>query len=162
MSESKQTKPEEVIGLEAAYGPPSQSGFGSAVFYEQLKAGSDLQQAALDKYRYFVGELWERFGEQAWLSAWKQIYARPAGTRHDIVAELRSISDPEEALSVPMILENIENPERARSALAAAYDDRSLNELRVYNLGDGGAMSGILIAGSRTNGQATFLVFLLD
>jgi hypothetical protein len=162
MSESNKTKPKEVKGLEAAYGPPSQSGFGSAVFYEQLKSGSDLQQAGLDKYRYFVGELWERFGEEAWLSAWRQVYTRPAATRHDIVAELRSIRDPEADLSVPMILENIESPEKARSALSAAFDAPSVNELRVYNLGDGGAMSGILIAGRRTNGQTTFLVFLLD
>ena len=51
----------------------------------------------------------------------------------------------------------------ARAALAAAYDDPAVTDLRVYNLGDGGAMSGLLVAGYRKGtGEATFLVFLMD
>ena len=35
--------------------------------------------------------------------------------------------------------------------------------LRVYNLGDGGAMSGLLIAGRQEDtGETLFLVFLMD
>jgi hypothetical protein len=42
-------------------------------------------------------------------------------------------------------------------------DDPAVTELRVFNLGDGGAMSGILVAGRRAGtADATFLVFLLD
>jgi len=38
-----------------------------------------------------------------------------------------------------------------------------VTDLRVYILGDGGAMSGLLIAGRHNEtGEAIFLVFLLD
>lgn len=81
----------------------------------------------------------------------------------DIVAELRAISDPDAAQSVPMILDNIDNAEQARTALATAFDDPAVSEVRVFNLGDGGAMSGILIAGRlQVTGKVIVLVFLLD
>ena len=158
-----EAKPEYVTALEVAYGAPSQVGFGSAVFHEQMKAGDDLDQAALAKYKYFTGDLWERWGEEAWMSPWKEVYARQAGAKPDIVAELRGIADPDAAISAPMILDNIDGAEMARAALAAAYDDPAVTDLRVYNLGDGGAMSGLLVAGRRqATGEATFLVFLMD
>ena len=156
-------KPEYVSDLEAAYGAPSQAGFGSAVFYEPIKAGDDLAQAALAKYKYFTGDLWERWGEDAWMGPWKEVYTRGAGAERDIVAELRSITDRDARPSVPMILDDVENAEAGRAALAAAFDDSAVTELTVYNVGDGGAMSGLLVAGRRgETGEATFLVFLLD
>lgn len=154
--------PDAVRALEAAYGPPSQAGFGSAVFYEALPPDADLEQAALARYRYFVGELWERWGEEAWLGPWKEVYRRPAGAVSDIVVELRDIADPDAALSAPMILDNIDGADTARAALAAAFDDPAVIDLRVFNLGDGAAMSGILVAGRRQDHGAIFLVFLLD
>ena len=155
--------PAYVIALEAACGAPSQAGFGSAVFYEQMMAGDDLAQAALAKYKYFTGELWERWGEAAWMGPWKEVYNRPTGAKADIVAELRGIADPDTVNSVPMILENIDDAEQARAALAVAYDDPAVTELRVFNLGDGEAMSGLLVAGRRgAAGEAAFLVFLMD
>ena len=158
-----ENKPKYVTALEAAYGAPSQAGFGSAVFYEQMVAGDDLAQAALAKYKYFTGELWERWGEDAWMGPWKEVNTRQTGVKADIVAELRGIDDPDAANSVPMILENIEGAEQARAALAAAYDDPAVTELRVFNLGDGDAMSGLLVAGRRgATGVAMFLVFLMD
>ena len=155
-------KPDYVTRLESSYGAPSQAGFGSAVFHEQMKADDDLEQGALAKYQYFTGDLWQRWGEEAWMSPWKEVYARQAGAKPDIVAELRGIGDRDARQSVPMILDNTANAEQARSALSAAFDDPSMTELAVYNLGDGEAMSGILVAGRNTDGAATFLVFLLD
>jgi hypothetical protein len=156
-------QPQYVTDLEAAYGAPSQAGFGSTVFHEMLKDGDDLAQVALAKYKYFTGELWERWGEAAWMGPWKEVYVRPAGAKPDIVAELRGIQDADAALSAPMILDSVQDAEQARAALAAAYDDPAVTELRAFNLGDGGAMSGILVAGRRGEmGEATFLVFLLD
>jgi len=156
-------RPDYVTQLEAAYGGPSQEGFGSAVFWEPLPGDDDLTQAALSTYRTFVGRLWERYGEQAWLGPWKEVYARRAGVKPDVVAELRGIADRDAQLSVPMILEDIENAEAARAALSAAFDDPAVTELRAFSLGDGGAMSGLLVAGRRTpGGAATFLVFLMD
>jgi hypothetical protein len=157
-----QTITKSVIDLQAAYGAPSQAGFGSAVFYESLE-GVKLEKAALAKYKFFVGELWDRYGEAAWMKSWKEVYRRKAGSKYDIVSELRGIQNQEAALSVPMILENIEGAEKARLALSSVYDDPTVTDLRVYTLGDGGAMSGLLIAGHRSsNGEAVFLVFLLD
>ena len=94
---SDENKPKYVTALEAAYGAPSQAGFGSAVFYEPIKAGDDLAKAALAKYKYFTGELWERWGEEAWMGPWKEVYTRPTGAKPDIVAELRGIADPDAA-----------------------------------------------------------------
>lgn len=155
--------PAYVARLQAAYGPPSQSGFGSAVFHEVLAADADLAQAARGKYRYFVGELWGRFGEQAWLGPWKEVYARAPGTRREIVAELRGIGDRDAQLSVPMVLDGLQDAEQARAALSTAFDDPAVTELRVFNLGDGAAMSGLLVAGRRgESGEIAFLVFLMD
>jgi hypothetical protein len=156
-------KPAYVTALEAAYGPPSQAGFGSAVFYEPLGAKDSLIDAALAKYKYYVGELWERWGEDAWMAPWKEVYTRKPGAKPDIVAELRGITDQDAAISAPMILDVVQDAEGARAALAAAFDDPAVTELRVFNLGDGGAMSGILVAVRRAAASdATFLVFLLD
>jgi hypothetical protein len=53
-----------------------------------------------------------------------------------------------------------------RSGRARLWRPRSttpaVTELRVFSLGDGAAMAGILVAGRRDNSEATFLVFLLD
>ncbi len=155
-------KPAYVVALEKAYGAPSQEGFGSAVFFEQLKEKDDLEEPAKKYYQHFVGELWERWGEEAWMSPWKEAYKRPTKARHDIEAELRGIDDFDTKMQVEMILDNIEDADSARKALAGAYDDPQVAGLRAYNIGDGGAMSGLLLAGRRENGEATFLVFLMD
>jgi len=149
--------------LAAAYGPPSQAAFGSAVFYEPQFGDGDLPAAALAKYKYFVGDLWERYGEEAWMGPWRQVYTRPAGEGRDIVAELRALDDPAAAQSASMILDAVDNAENARVALAAAFDDPAVSEVAVFTLGDGEAMSGLLLAGRRaSSGEAIFLVFLLD
>lgn len=158
-----QKKPVYVTNLEAAYGAPSQAGFGSAVFYEPMADDMSLAQMALDKYRYFVGDLWEQYGAQTWMVPWKEVYSRPSAPQADIVAELRAIADPYVALSAPMLLDNIEDAQAACTALSAAYDDPVVTELRVFNLGDSAALSGLLIAGRRqATGDALFLVFLMD
>ncbi|MFN2219920.1 MAG: hypothetical protein ACK2UA_15035 [Anaerolineae bacterium] len=155
-------KPPYVTDLEAAYGAPSQAGFGSAVFYEKVDVASDLEKAALAKYQYFVGELWERYGKDAWMGPWKEVYARQAGSTPNIGAELRGIADHDARLSIPVILDVVENAEAARQALSAAYDDPAVTELRVFNLGDGDALSGLLVAARRETGDAAILVFLMD
>jgi hypothetical protein len=155
MTNTNQIIPKSIANLQAAYGAPSQAAFGSAVFYEALAPDADLEPAALARYRYFVGELWERYGEAAWLGPWREVYARPVGAKPDIVAELKGITDPNAALSAPMLLDN------DAAALAAVFDDPALTELRVFSVGDGGAMSGLLLSG-RLPAAALFLVFLMD
>ena len=61
-----------------------------------------------------------------------------------------------------MLLDGIDAPERAQVALAAAFDDPAVAELAIFTLGDGGAMSGRLVAGQRQDHGAIFLVFRLD
>jgi hypothetical protein len=153
--------PVYVVELESAYGAPSQAGFGSAVFYEAAIAAVDLEQAALDKYRYFVGDLWERFGEAAWLRTWRLLYTR-SDRRRDIASELLASADRDARQLAPLIVDNGSNAASSRQALAAAFADESVTLLQVYKIGDGAALSGLLIAGWRENGAAIFLVLLLD
>jgi hypothetical protein len=155
-------KPQYVTALETSYGAPNQAGFGSTVFFEHINPADKLDMAALKKYKYFLGDLWERFGEDAWMSTWKQVYARPAGAKHDILAELNSVTDPAALNSIPMILDVVKDADKAKIALSAAYDDPAVVELKVFNTGDGAAMSGVLVAGRRNNGEAIYLVFLYD
>jgi hypothetical protein len=162
-SAAEQGVPGHVQQLQRAYGPPSEQGFGSAVFHSTLRPGDSLATAALEYYRRFVGSKWQRFGEQAWMGSWREVYSRGEDAPHDIVAELRGIADPDTRNSVPMILEVVEDAAAARAALSAAFDAPQVTELRVFNLGDGGAMSGLLVAGRRAaTGEAVMLVFLLD
>jgi len=159
----KPTTPGYAAQLEEAYGPPSQQGFGSAVFHEVLRPGDELAAAALAKYRYFVGPLWDRFGEQAWMGSWREVHSRPSGARRDILAELRAIEDSEAKNSATLLLDAAENAVAARAALVTAFDDPAVTELRVFNLGDGAAMSGLLVAGRRAaGGDTTYVVVLMD
>lgn len=163
MSGDSAALPDFASALEAVYGQPSHNAFGSAVFYVPDAGSSDLESLALEKYKYFTGDLWERYGEEVWLGPWRNVYARPAGAAADIVAELRAIDDAETAVAVPMILDNVDDADQGRAALAGAFDDPTVNEVAVFNLGDGEAMSGLLLAGRRqATGDAIFLVFLLD
>lgn len=155
-------KPDYVTALEQAYGAPSQAGFGSALFYAPGPL-PDLAQAALDNYRYFVGDLWEKYGAAAWLGPWRQLYSRTLGATGDIVGELRALPDHTAALSAGLLLDEVENTASARAALVTAFDDPSVIELAIYQLGDGGVMNGILVAGRRQAPPAAlFLVFLID
>lgn len=156
-------QPDSIDKLAAAYGGPSQAAFGSAVFHDKLPANTDLTRTALDRYRYFAGKLWNQYGEAAWMETWKEVHVRDSNSKPDIVTELRNIADSTARQSIPMFLDAIKNPETAASALSGAFDDPAVNDLRVFTIGDGGAMSGILIAALRKGtGEATCLVFLMD
>ncbi len=151
--------------LEAVFGGPSSEGFGSAVFSDILESDEDgdLERTALDVYRRFVGELWDRWGEDAWMAPWKQVYVRPANGRPDVVAELTGLADPSAKISVPLIVEAGPDSERTHAALASAFDDPAVTELRVYVIGDGEAMSGLLVAGRcAASNVAVFVAALMD
>jgi hypothetical protein len=81
----------------------------------------------------------------------------------DIVAELKAIAEPEVVPYVPtLLLADSEDRNRAQPALEAVFNHPEMTDLRVYAIGDGVAMSGLLVAGSRTTGETTILVSLLD
>ncbi|MGJ3251963.1 MAG: hypothetical protein ACFE0J_12650 [Elainellaceae cyanobacterium] len=153
--------PGYVVDLQAIYGAPSQAGFGSAVFYESVDQPEPLDQVALKTYRYFVGDRWERWGEAAWMAPWKVVYRRLPDTSRQIVAEMQAISVSDAALSLSMIL-TVDNAEAAHRALSDAYDDATVTNLAIYTIGDGAAMSGVLVVGRRKSGETTLLIFLLD
>jgi hypothetical protein len=79
-----QSTPDYATRLEAAYGPPSQAAFSSAVFHSPSTGADDLTRMALATYRHFVGALWTRYGEEAWMTPWREVYTRPAAAEHDI------------------------------------------------------------------------------
>jgi hypothetical protein len=97
------------------------------------------------------------------MAPWREVYSRAERARHDIVSELRGVADQEARNSVPMILDVVDDADAARRALSAAFDAAEVTELRVFSIGDGGAMSGLLVAGRRgSTGEAVMLVFLMD
>jgi hypothetical protein len=148
--------------LQAVFGPPSQAGFGSAVFTEKVDRQQDLEAAAKRAYRHFLGASWGKAGEATWMAPWQRVYARAPGGRDAIVAELRAIENPAARSSIEMLLDGHAKPDVARQALSAVYDDPGMELVQVYTLGDGAALSGVLIAGRASNGAATLLVFLMD
>ncbi|MDX1931216.1 MAG: hypothetical protein SFU56_01285 [Capsulimonadales bacterium] len=153
---------EAVTALQTVYGPPSQAGFGSAVFDEAVDPETDPESVALQVYKHFIGDLWEKYGETAWMGTWKQVYRRPPETKPDIVAELRAIADPAAVNHVPtLLLEETEDQTGAQQALAAVFNDSQVIDLRVYAIGDGAALSGLLVVGNRSN-AITILISLID
>lgn len=155
-------RPQYVLDLETYYGEPNQEGFGSTVLFKKVKTADVLEQIAQEKYQYFTGEKWEEWGSETWLASWKEVYRRPDDVQPHIVAELSAIEEFDTQLQVDMILNNIDNADKARDALSVAYDAPDVSELRAYNIGDGEAMSGLLLAGRRENGETTFLLFIMD
>lgn len=104
-----------------------------------------------------MGSLWQNR-----LGPWKQVYTRHPGDKADIVAEMGAIADPQAELSVPLLLNPNGEGDSAQKALSTVYDDADVTGLNLYTLGDGAALSGLLVAGRRTTGGTTFLVFLVD
>jgi len=154
-------RPPYVIALETYYGPPSQSGYGSTVlFTSPVEDRRALERLAKASYRFFVGALWDKWGEQAWMGRWRLLYERSGAG--NIADELRQLSDPAARASGDMLLNSISDSKEAQESLALAFDNADVQDLLVFDLGDGGAMSGVLIAARRQNRDAVFLVFLMD
>ncbi len=96
------------------------------------------------------------------LGAWEQVYSRPSNTQRDIVAELRSIPEISVRRSVSLLLDNNDHGSAAHTALANAFDEPGVTDLRVFKLGDGEVISGLLIAAQPPSEGSLFLVFLMD
>ena len=168
MEENRTTfdeKPAYALALESAYGAPSQNAFGSAVFFDHTdpaRKEAYLESLAKRYYRHFTGNKWDEWGETAWMAAWKEVHVRKPGATDTVVEELQNINDLNASLSVPMILTVVDQAKQAVQALSGAFDEPNVIDFHVYTIGDGGAMSGLLLAGERENREAIFLVFLMD
>lgn len=154
----------KVVELEDVFGSASDSGFGSAVFFTQGSGANakSLEAESRRVYQSFCGEKWTSFGEENWLSTWKLLHQRPVGSGGDIVAEIEAIRDPESGSAAQMLLEAGPDTERAAATLRSVFNDAEISQLQIFKIGDGGAMSGAIIAAEWPSGARVLLIILLD
>lgn len=149
--------------LETVFGGPSDDAFGSAVFRRALPGDAALEPLAREIYRDFVGELWDRLGADAWLAPWSLAAARAQGSAQSVVDLLDTLEDLATRSAADMLVNANPDPEAAPDALREAFDHDGISELKVFTIGDGEAMSGLLIAAQdRETSEAIVLVFLMD
>lgn len=148
------------------YHEPDRCVLGTAVFYERVKPGTDLRQVALRHYRYLVGESEEEFGNSDWLRPWKLVYQRTPDLEPTILFELdvaARLSDiVEDCLENRLDLYWPDGYIAAKTVMEPAFDAPEVETFQVYRIGDGEVMEGLLILGSRTNGETVILAFLDD
>ena len=161
MSDKKNYTP-IIEALEKVYGKPNSTGFGSAVFFDDSKQNADLASIALDVYKLFIGEKWNAETETTWMSAWKKVYERSPGNAADILSELNNIKDADAKRSVPLLTELVENAEQGKLALAAAYNHPDISQVELFSVGDGEAMSGLLLCGLFNDHSACSVICLMD
>lgn len=156
---------DDAAGLEAVFGGPSDDAFGSAVFRREATPETDMEQAAQEVYRDFLGESWQRGGAGTWMATWRTLAERTVadGAGRPVLDMLTGLPGPEASSSADVLLNGGSDPEAARRALAAAFDSPTVAELRIHAIGDGAALSGLLLAGrDGQRGEAVFVVFLMD
>ena len=113
-------------------------------------------------YRYFVGHAWEEFGEENWTKTWAESYLRPSGKHPGILQEMAQLKEHPIALAASQVTENHDDPKGASEALSDVFDAASICEVRLYNIGDTEAITGVLIAALSSSGRGIALVFLMD
>lgn len=150
-----------VPALIAVYGPAGSTGLGSAVFQQDAVSAESLEDAALAQYRQFVGASWEK-REANWRAGFREIYRRPPGDTRGIDAELHAIKEPALRSVVTAMIDDMDDPAAARTALAAVFDLPAVADLRLYALGDGEQLAGVEVAARRADDRGLFLVLLLD
>jgi hypothetical protein len=155
--------PTWVASLQSVFGPPSDAGFGSAVFYSPPGAGTlSLEAMARIHYERFCGERWTELGGEQWLGVWRQLYDRPAGQPGAVLSEIPALVDPEVRSAALMLWEGGPEPTAARAALQAAFDATIVEKFHIYKIGDGEAMSGAILAAETMRGEQCCLIILLD
>ncbi|MBL8889082.1 MAG: hypothetical protein JNL67_03830 [Planctomycetaceae bacterium] len=157
-------RPTGLAELEEMFGAASDAGFGSAVFFSSgdRAAERSLEAEGLQVYEKFCGKKWTKFGVENWLSNWKLLHERPIQDGGDIVAEIEAIRDPESGSAAQMLLDAGPDVERAATTLRTVFNDPDIARLQIFKIGDGGAMSGAIIAAQWPVGVRVFLIILLD
>lgn len=151
-----------IEALEKVYGKPASTGFGSAVFYEVSKKDQSLAGIALEDYKLFMGEKWTPETASTWMSGWKLVYERNPGLSGDIITELNNIKDPGARRSLPLLTEFINDPNQAKAALEAAFNNSNLAHLELFTIGDNAEMNGLLLCGLYTDYSACTIICLMD
>lgn len=149
--------PDAIEGLQRAFGGPNQSAFGSATFFEPKVDEASLEKEAFTKYQHFCGSTWTRFGEENWRAAWKLLYASDSDGGQGIITTLNNLN----GLGIQSIISMLLEAPDAEIALVKSFEGGNVESLQIYSIGDGSAMSGILIAAQRVEGRV-FLLFLMD
>ncbi len=96
------------------------------------------------------------------MGPWKEVYFRDDESNKDIVRELKGIQDQDARFSVPLLLEAGQDPDAIQKTLSAAFDDPAVTELKVFNIGDGEAVSGLILAARRQESDEGTVVVLMD
>ena len=150
-----------IESLMNVYGKPSSAVFGSSVFYNTLNY-TPLESEALNNYKAFLGGQWNADTETRWKSTWKKCFERPKGTTPDILTELNGIKDADAKRSVPLLTELIDNADQGKLALAAVFNHADMTKVEVYTVGDGEALSGLLLCGLFTENTVCSVICLMD
>jgi hypothetical protein len=74
----------------------------SAVFHEPVDQDVALATSARAVHRRFVGELWERWGEDACQGHWRDVHRRAGSVEVCVVEALRSPGGAEAARAAPI------------------------------------------------------------
>jgi len=90
------------------------------------------------------------------------VYERSPGNAADILSELNNIKDADAKRSVPLLTELVENAEQGKLALAAAYNHPEISQVQLFSVGDGEAMSGLLLCGLFADFSACSVICLMD
>ena len=76
---------------------------------------------------------------------------------------LQTISDEPTRSAADLFVNGAPDPAAARAALSGAFDRPVITDLQIYSIGDGEAMSGLLVAARDTEiGKAILVSFLVD
>lgn len=172
--------PQYALDLIALYGsPPSQPGdslMGTAVLYEQVKPGTDVEHVALRFYQRCVKhDPRQDFINSRWMRTWKLLYQRTPEAQPNVFCELAMVAQrldyidrlgndlglyfyPEEIIGDWEIQRN----STKQPVLATVFDDPAVDDFRIYAIGDGEVLEGLLLLAGRTNGAVTALVLLGD
>jgi hypothetical protein len=151
-----------MTSLEAVYGTANDKGFGSTVYHEASLPGESISELARRHYTKFLGKQWNSSTEKRWMSVWKKVYERPGGAKKDILAELASVSDQNAQAAIPLLTELIENADAGKKALAAAFNHPDLSTLAIHTIGDGEAMSGVMVSGLYGQIYSCSVIALMD
>ncbi|MFN7772653.1 MAG: hypothetical protein ACK5R1_07805 [Planctomycetota bacterium] len=96
------------------------------------------------------------------MSSWQELYHRSLGATAEIVGEFRSIKVQPFRFCAAIFSGENEDNDAVNQLLSTTFDSEGVKELRIFSLGDGEAMSGLLIAAEIANLGRLFLTFLMD
>ncbi len=169
MTVSDANLPAYATALLAHYPQNHRGVLGLHLHYQALSPTTDLGQVAWQYYcdRFVQGAR----HPEGWRQQWQWVYQRAAATPRHCLRELLTgvyladfdyFQDP--LLDVLLDGAEVDSAEAApaQQLLAAAFDAPEVTDLRIYRLGDGEVIIGLLLAAQRSNGEVIMLAYLGD